>query len=103
MSSLPWHEAFYKLLNHAAELLLSSDAGELERFLDACYNAQVRMSTSMRRQTEDDYQSISGSLGRRALPRVVELPTVAGGRPNVSEEEGLFLSDSDIARASVDT
>ena len=104
MSSLPWHEAFYKLLNHAAELLLSSDAGELERFLDACYNAQVRMSTLMRRQTADNYQSISGSLGRRALPRVVELPTVvAGGRPNVSEEEGLFLSDSDIARASVDT
>ena len=42
ISSLPWHEAFYKLLNHAAELTLSSDAGELERFLDACYNAQVR-------------------------------------------------------------
>ena len=41
ISSLPWHEAFYKLLNHAAELTLSSDAGELERFLDACYNAQV--------------------------------------------------------------
>ena len=43
ISSLPWHEAFYKLLNHAAELTLSSDAGELERFLDACYNAQVRI------------------------------------------------------------
>ena len=58
---------------------------------------------SMREPTADNYQSISGSPGRCALPRVVELPTVAGGRPNVSEEEGLFLSDSDIARASVDT
>ena len=46
ISSLPWHEAFYKLLNHAAELTLSSDAGELERFLEACYNAQARMSNT---------------------------------------------------------
>jgi hypothetical protein len=41
LSSLPWHETFYKLLNHAAELTHSSDAGELARFLQSCYDTRV--------------------------------------------------------------
>ena len=41
LSSLPWHETFYRLLNHAAELTHSSDAGELNRFLEASYKSRV--------------------------------------------------------------
>ncbi len=41
LSSLPWHETFYKILNHAAELTNSSDAAELDRFLEACYTSRV--------------------------------------------------------------
>lgn len=42
ISSLQWHEIFYRLLNRAAEIVLRSrDDGELWRFLEAIYNARV--------------------------------------------------------------
>ncbi|XP_059092755.1 DENN domain-containing protein 1A-like isoform X3 [Tigriopus californicus] len=41
LSSLPWHETFYRVLNHAAELTHSQDEGELERFLEAVYKARL--------------------------------------------------------------
>ena len=40
LSSLPWHETFYRLLNFAAELTHSSDSGELWRFLEQCHQSQ---------------------------------------------------------------
>ncbi|XP_045784794.1 DENN domain-containing protein 1A isoform X1 [Maniola jurtina] len=36
MSHLPWHDIFYKLLNCIANLLNSSERGELTSFLEAC-------------------------------------------------------------------
>ncbi|XP_069677452.1 DENN domain-containing protein 1A-like isoform X3 [Periplaneta americana] len=41
LSYLPWHESFYKLLNHIAEINHSSKSDELWRFLDAVYNSNV--------------------------------------------------------------
>jgi hypothetical protein len=42
LSSLPWHEIFYRLLNRAAEITHHSpDDGELLRFLDSTYNAKI--------------------------------------------------------------
>jgi hypothetical protein len=42
ISSLQWHEIFYRILNRAAEIVLrSKDDGELWRFLEAIYNAKV--------------------------------------------------------------
>eukprot|EP00095_Tigriopus_kingsejongensis_P000559 maker-scaffold776_size99073-snap-gene-0.15 protein:Tk00559 transcript:maker-scaffold776_size99073-snap-gene-0.15-mRNA-1 annotation:"denn domain-containing protein 1a" len=41
LSGLPWHETFYRILNHAAELILGSNDGELERFLAAIHGARV--------------------------------------------------------------
>ena len=41
LSSLPWHDAFYRLLNRAAELVATSaDDGELWRFLEACHKCR---------------------------------------------------------------
>ncbi|CAG5039090.1 unnamed protein product [Parnassius apollo] len=36
LSHLPWHDIFYKLLNCIANLLNSSESGELTSFLEAC-------------------------------------------------------------------
>ena len=42
LSSLPWHETFYRLLNRAAEMVLSpDDDGELWRFLEACHGTRM--------------------------------------------------------------
>jgi len=41
LSNLPWHETFYGLLNHAAELTLAADGGELWRFLRASHEMKV--------------------------------------------------------------
>ena len=42
MSSLPWHEIFYRLLNRAAEITHhSKDDGELWRFLESVYSTKV--------------------------------------------------------------
>ena len=42
LSSLPWHEIFYRLLNRAAEITHHSpDDGELWRFLEATYESKI--------------------------------------------------------------
>ncbi|XP_049829739.1 DENN domain-containing protein 1A-like isoform X2 [Schistocerca gregaria] len=41
LSFLPWHESFYKLLNHVAEITHNSNTEELYRFLNAVYEGNV--------------------------------------------------------------
>ncbi|KAJ9587700.1 hypothetical protein L9F63_018880, partial [Diploptera punctata] len=41
LSYLPWHESFYKLLNHIADINHNSKSDELWRFLDVVYNSNV--------------------------------------------------------------
>ncbi|XP_014212185.1 DENN domain-containing protein 1A [Copidosoma floridanum] len=41
LSALPWHETFYKLLNHIATLTASSNAGDLLKFLGDVYEATL--------------------------------------------------------------
>ncbi|GFG31036.1 hypothetical protein Cfor_11423, partial [Coptotermes formosanus] len=41
LSYLPWHESFYKLLNHIAEINQNSKSDELRRFLEAVYHSSV--------------------------------------------------------------
>ncbi|XP_033611221.1 DENN domain-containing protein 1B isoform X2 [Cryptotermes secundus] len=41
LSYLPWHESFYKLLNHIAEINYSSKSDELWKFLESVYNSSV--------------------------------------------------------------
>ncbi|XP_021921534.1 DENN domain-containing protein 1B-like isoform X2 [Zootermopsis nevadensis] len=41
LSYLPWHESFYKLLNHIAEINSSCKSDELWRFLDVVYHSSV--------------------------------------------------------------
>ncbi|XP_067126437.1 DENN domain-containing protein 1B-like isoform X2 [Centruroides vittatus] len=41
LSYLPWHETFYKLLNHAAEIAFGQDPEELWKFLEVLYKTKV--------------------------------------------------------------
>ena len=41
LSKLPWHEAFYKMLNHAAELITYHSQDELFSFLHASHICKV--------------------------------------------------------------
>ncbi|RWS17035.1 DENN domain-containing protein 1A-like protein, partial [Dinothrombium tinctorium] len=41
LSSLPWHDTFYKLLNHVYSLKCKEDKLFLNKFLEALYNIQV--------------------------------------------------------------
>lgn len=41
LSYLPWHETFYKLLNHAAEIAFGQEPEELWRFLEILYKTKV--------------------------------------------------------------
>ena len=41
LSNLPWHEMFYKMLNHAAELVSYHSQDELFRFLEASHIDKV--------------------------------------------------------------
>lgn len=41
LSFLPWHEIFYKLLNHVAELTEDKESGMLNKFLEALYFTDV--------------------------------------------------------------
>ncbi|KAG8042296.1 hypothetical protein G9C98_004930 [Cotesia typhae] len=43
LSSLPWHEMFYKLLNHIASLTTSSNSGDLWKFLGDVYASNIPM------------------------------------------------------------
>ncbi|XP_063977019.1 DENN domain-containing protein 1B isoform X1 [Diachasmimorpha longicaudata] len=43
LSSLPWHEMFYKLLNHIATLTSSSNSGDLWKFLGDVHASNVPM------------------------------------------------------------
>ena len=41
MSTYPWHEAFYKILNQVTELISYHSQDELFRFLQASHTAKV--------------------------------------------------------------
>ncbi|XP_051153206.1 DENN domain-containing protein 1A isoform X2 [Leptopilina boulardi] len=41
LSALPWHETFYKFLNHIATLTSSKNAGDLVKFLEDVHNTAV--------------------------------------------------------------
>ena len=41
LSTYPWHEAFYKILNHVTELISYHSQDELFRFLQASHTAKV--------------------------------------------------------------
>eukprot|EP00096_Caligus_rogercresseyi_P016836 TRINITY_DN985_c0_g1_i2.p1 TRINITY_DN985_c0_g1~~TRINITY_DN985_c0_g1_i2.p1 ORF type:complete len:866 (-),score=178.73 TRINITY_DN985_c0_g1_i2:255-2852(-) len=41
LSSLPWHDTFYKILNYAAELMHRAEASDLLQFLSAVYEASL--------------------------------------------------------------
>ena len=41
LSTFPWHEAFYKILNHVTELISYHSQDELFRFLQASHTAKV--------------------------------------------------------------
>lgn len=47
LSKFPWHEAFYKILNHAAELITYHSQDELFSFLHASHIAKVPESGQM--------------------------------------------------------
>ena len=47
LSQLPWHEAFYKMLNHAAELITYHSQDELFSFLHASHISKVPESGQM--------------------------------------------------------
>ena len=47
LSKLPWHEAFYKMLNHAAELITYHSQDELFNFLHASHICKVPESGQM--------------------------------------------------------
>ncbi|XP_058803899.1 DENN domain-containing protein 1B isoform X2 [Phymastichus coffea] len=44
LSALPWHETFYKLLNHIATLVSSNNAGDLWKFLGDVYETTIPVS-----------------------------------------------------------
>merc|ERR1711923_362946 len=44
LSTFPWHEAFYKILNHVTELISYHSQDELFRFLQASHTAKSVMA-----------------------------------------------------------
>ena len=47
LSKFPWHEVFYKILNHVTELITYHSQDELFRFLHASHTAKVPESGQM--------------------------------------------------------
>ncbi len=76
LSSLPWHDTFYRLLNHAAELTLSTDAGELDRFLECAHKVPLPDPGGSLRLTWEAQGSEQGGNFVSRVPAADALPAI---------------------------
>jgi len=80
LSSLPWHEFFYKLLNLSAELTQAPDSGELWRFLEGVYRSPLPHPGL----TYSLEYGVTGQVFTSPTPNHLNLPSIPENR-NLTE------------------
>ncbi|XP_075228872.1 DENN domain-containing protein 1A isoform X4 [Lycorma delicatula] len=80
LSFLPWHESFYKFLNHISELTHGPNMDELWQFLDKVYQSKVPDPGTTMQITFNKNQSIFTCQG----PKQFQLPSIPENR-NLTE------------------